>query len=63
VKLTDCTDAERASAVAAFEARFAEMEQVLWCLSVNSRPGLLAWELATRAYPPGRLRGQLVAPC
>ena len=44
MKLTDCTDAERASAVATFDARFGEMEQVLWCLSVNSRPGLLAGE-------------------
>ena len=44
MKLTDCTDAERASAVATFDARFGEMEQVLWYLSVNSRPGLLAGE-------------------
>ena len=44
MKLTDCTDAERASAVATFDARFGEMERVLWCLSVNSRPGLLAGE-------------------
>jgi hypothetical protein len=44
VKLADYTDAERGVAVAAFDARFGEMEQVLWCLSVNSRPGLLAGE-------------------
>lgn len=44
VKLTDYTDAERATAVATFDARFGEMEQVLWWLSVNSRPGLLAGE-------------------
>jgi hypothetical protein len=43
VKLTDYHDsAERAAAVRMFDARFGEMEQVLWCLSVNSRPGLLA---------------------
>lgn len=44
MKLADFTDAERAAAVAAFDARFGEMERVLWCLSVNSRPGLLAGE-------------------
>jgi hypothetical protein len=44
VKLTHYTDAERAAAVATFDARFGEMEQVLWCLWVNSRPGLLAGE-------------------
>jgi len=44
VKLADCIDAERASAVATFDGRFGEMERVLWCLSVNSRPGLLAGE-------------------
>jgi hypothetical protein len=44
LKLTDYTDADRAAAVAAFDARFREMEQVLWCLSINSRPGLLAGE-------------------
>ena len=42
VKLTDYAGAERAAAVAAFDARFGEMERVLWCLAVNSRPGLLA---------------------
>lgn len=42
MKLTDYTDAERAAAVATFDARFGEMERVLWSLSVNSRPGLLA---------------------
>jgi len=40
--LADYTDAERSASVAAFDARYGEMEQVLWCLSVNSRPGLLA---------------------
>jgi hypothetical protein len=44
MKLTDYTNAERAAAVAAFDARYGEMEQVLWCLSVNSRPRLLAGE-------------------
>jgi len=45
VKLTDYRDSvERAVAVSMFDARFGEMEQVLWCLSVNSRPGLLAGE-------------------
>lgn len=44
MKLTDYTDAERDAAVATFDARFGEMERVLWCLSVNSRPGLLAGE-------------------
>ena len=44
MKLTDYHDSERAAAVSMFDARFGEMEQVLWCLSVNSRPGLLAGE-------------------
>jgi len=45
VKLTDLHNAaERAAAVSLFDARFGEMEQVLWLLSVNSRPGLLAGE-------------------
>jgi hypothetical protein len=45
VKLTDLHDsAERAAAVSLFDARFGEMEQVLWLLSVSSRPGLLAGE-------------------
>jgi hypothetical protein len=45
VKLTDLHDpAERAAAVGMFDARFGEMEQVLWLLSVSSRPGLLAGE-------------------
>lgn len=42
MKLTDYQDPERAVAVSMFDARFGEMEQVLWCLSVNSRPALLA---------------------
>lgn len=42
--LADYTDAERSAAVATFDARYGEMEQVLWCLSVNSRPGLIAGE-------------------
>jgi len=45
VKLTDLPDpAERAAAVSLFDARFGEMEQVLWSLSVHSRPALLAGE-------------------
>lgn len=45
MKLTDYQDpAERAVAISMFDARFGEMEQVLWCLSVNSRPALLAGE-------------------
>ena len=44
MKLTDYTDAERAAAVATFDARYGEMEKVLWWLSVNARPGLLAGE-------------------
>jgi len=45
VKLIDLRDpAVRAAAVSLFDARYGEMEQVLWLLSVNSRPGLLAGE-------------------
>jgi hypothetical protein len=44
VKLVDYTDSQLAEAVSAFDARFGEMERVLWCLSVNSRAGLLAGE-------------------
>jgi hypothetical protein len=45
VKLTDLHDpAERAAAISLFDARFGEMEQVLWLLSVSSRPGLRAGE-------------------
>jgi hypothetical protein len=45
VKLADLQDsAARVAAVSLFDARFGEMEQVLWFLSVNSRPGLLARE-------------------
>lgn len=34
--------AQRAEAVAAFNARFGEMDQALWCLSKHCRPALLA---------------------
>jgi len=44
VKFTDYPDSQRAVAVSMFDARFGEMEQVLWCLSVNSRAGLLVGE-------------------
>ena len=44
VMVTHYTDAERSAAVATFDARYGEMEQVLWCLSVNSRAGLLVGE-------------------
>jgi hypothetical protein len=44
VKLTEYTSAELEAAVATFDARCGEMEQVLWCLSVNARPGLLVGE-------------------
>lgn len=44
MKFTDYPDAQRAAAVITFDARFGKMEQVLWCLSVNSRAGLLAGE-------------------
>jgi len=42
VKLDGCTDSQRHAAVSAFNARYGEMEQALWCLSVNSRASLLA---------------------
>jgi hypothetical protein len=42
VRLTDYPDSQRAVAVSAFNARFGEMERVLWCLSLNSRAALLA---------------------
>ncbi|WP_300610171.1 hypothetical protein [Trebonia sp.] len=45
MKLTDLHDsAVRAAAVSLFDARYGEMEQVLWLLSVSSRSGLLAGE-------------------
>ena len=45
MNFTDLPDAaERAAAISLFDARFGEMEQVLWCLSVNSRAGLLTGE-------------------
>jgi hypothetical protein len=45
VNLTDLPGlAERAAVVSLFDTRFGEMEQVLWFLSVRSRPGLLAGE-------------------
>jgi hypothetical protein len=45
VNLTDLPGAaERAAAISLFDARFGEMEQVLWFLSVHSRPGLLTGE-------------------
>jgi hypothetical protein len=44
VQFADYSDSERAVAVSAFDARFGEMERVLWCLSINSRSGLLAGE-------------------
>jgi hypothetical protein len=36
--------AERAAAISLFDARFGQMEQVLWFLSARSRSGLLAGE-------------------
>ncbi len=42
MRLTDYPDSQRAVAVSAFNARFGEMERVLWCLSLNSRAALLA---------------------
>jgi hypothetical protein len=42
VKLDGYTDSQRHAAVNAFNARYGEMEQALWCLSVNSRASLLA---------------------
>jgi len=44
VKFADYPDSERAVAVSTFDARFGEMERVLWCLSINSRAGLLTGE-------------------
>jgi hypothetical protein len=45
VTLADpCNPAERVVAVSMFDARFRRQEQVPWCLSVNSRAGLLAEE-------------------
>ncbi len=44
VKFTDYSDSQTAVAVRAFNARFGEMERVLWCLSLNSRAALLAGE-------------------
>lgn len=41
VKLAEYSDSRLAGAVSAFDARFGEMERVLWCLSVKSRAGLL----------------------
>jgi hypothetical protein len=42
VKLDGYTNSQRHAAVGAFNARYGEMEQALWCLSVNSRASLLA---------------------
>jgi hypothetical protein len=42
VKLDGYTDSQRHAAVSAFNARYGEMEQALWCLSLNSRASLLA---------------------
>ena len=44
VKLAEYTDSQFAEAVSAFDARFGEMERVLWCLSAESRASLLAGE-------------------
>lgn len=44
VRLIDYPDSQRAEAVSACNARFGEMERVLWYLSVNSRAALLAGE-------------------
>jgi hypothetical protein len=35
VKFADYPDSERAVAVSMFDARFGEMERVLWCLSIT----------------------------
>jgi hypothetical protein len=40
-RLSALSEAQRAEAVSEFNARFGEMEQVLWCLSLNSRAELL----------------------
>lgn len=42
MKFADYPDSERTVAVSTSDARFGEMERVLWCLSVHSRAGLLA---------------------
>jgi len=42
MNLASYPNANRAAAISAFDARFGEMERVLWCLSVNARAGLLA---------------------
>ncbi len=42
VKFDAYTDSQRHAAVSAFNGRYGEMEQALWCLSVNSRGALLA---------------------
>jgi hypothetical protein len=41
VKLDGYSDSQRHGAVSAFNARYGEMEQALWCLSLNSRASLL----------------------
>jgi hypothetical protein len=43
-RLSDLSDAGKARAVCAFNARFGEMERALWCLSVNSRAALIRGE-------------------
>lgn len=43
-RIASLPEADRSRAVAAFDAKFGEMEQVLWCLSVHSRVPLLAGE-------------------
>jgi hypothetical protein len=40
-QLSVIPEVQRVEAVRRFNARFGEMEQALWCLSVNSRPELL----------------------
>jgi hypothetical protein len=42
VKLDGYSASQRHAAVSAFNARYGEMEQALWCLSVNSRASLVA---------------------
>lgn len=44
VNLADYTDSQLAEAVSEFDARFGDMERVLWCLSAGSRASLLAGE-------------------
>lgn len=41
LRLSAMPEAQRIEAVSEFNARFGEMERVLWCLSVNSREELL----------------------